>query len=190
MIKILIQTFCILFFSCIAQAQPKDFYEHDFSKRPLEETQGSFSEEKTIKDKASTSNPKSVESSKDSNNSITESFSPGTKIQSIGVVLDSENKKHFEETLWHLKELAVKHEFPVGEITAWGGFPEGMDEKLITTLFILQAELNVAFEPADTYSITQSPTWVLKTQDGVILLEGINKIDRFFNKKGDFIDQR
>ena len=175
-------------------AQPKDFYEQDFPKSPLD-TKSIPSSDNDDLDSSKIQKQdtlKTKKQKKSKKEKITASIMEvsGTKIKSIGVIVAGEDTKHLEETFLTLKKTASEKKLPIGEITAWGGFPEKIDEHLMTAMVIMGAQLKVALDPADTYSITQSPTWVLETKDGVVLLEGIDRADRYINSKGEFVERK
>ena len=193
MFRIIITFSSILLFTFNCIAQPKDFYEQDFSKQPLKKGEiSNKNNSRPTKDKKNAS-PKAIKKEEAKSKKTTNIMEPetnGTKIASIGLVVAGDDIKHIEKTFRSLKSTAVKNKLPLGEITIWGGIPEGIDKKLMAAIVIMGANLKVAFKPADTYSITQSPTWVLETKDGVVLLEGIDNVDRYINSKGEFVERR
>ncbi|MEZ4752703.1 MAG: hypothetical protein R3A13_00055 [Bdellovibrionota bacterium] len=195
MLKKLFYIICLGFsINCFAEdselSNPKDFYDSGFVNKPIE------------RDRDVNSNPP-ISPSLEHSESIEKDFTISTEtsekdvfaegagkpVKSLGVVVLGTKKDHLNETLEHLRNMAVKLEIQIGEIITLGGMHEEVDGRLFGAAVIMGAKLRIAHNVNDAYEVTQSPTWVVETEEGITLLEGIYKINKFFNRKKEFVDQ-
>lgn len=117
------------------------------------------------------------------------------KVISVGAVINGVNKKHLEEYVQRFQELIKDRDFPVGKLKIVGP-PEHIGkfyqyleanptEENLTKLFQGLLNTEMALEVPAELNISSSPTWVIQTDKGTVLLEGYKDPRKFFNKKGE-----
>ena len=204
---LLLPTVAVLFASqVVAQSQEK-FFPHDYAKTPIEndrqlkEKEGdSFSLEKEEKispytdllmkalPKNEEQPPLQIESSSEAEVSALPNNTPGIPIKWIGAVLATQDQQHFQNSVNDLIMNSDKYDLSLGEITLVGP-PKGLSGKtdLIMALTVREAGTSFRSKPPEEYKIERSPTWIIGTAEGEILLEGAGPLSRFLNDKGEFV---
>jgi len=115
----------------------------------------------------------------------------GRKVKSLSIILSPDNVEHFRK---HYKEflklrdnygLILKNVYIVGDAEKLLDSPENevFSEGVEGGIFRYLNELPPPFAKVQT-----SPTYVLDTSQGGILVEGFSSILRCFNKRGEFIE--
>jgi len=112
----------------------------------------------------------------------------GLKVLSIGAVINSYNEKHFNAEVDKLLKVADKYDLNVGEVFTIG--PETKENTKNDLPLLARGAVIVPqfFIPAE-YDIRVSPTWILTTSEGQILLEGVTSVERYLNMRGEFIEK-
>ncbi|MCB0332817.1 MAG: hypothetical protein KDD55_04910 [Bdellovibrionales bacterium] len=122
---------------------------------------------------------------------------PGVAVHSIGIVLDGTDQEHFRKHLETLIDTATRFEFLVSQVAAIGLMLPGkstfhMNDFIFSphafSLMALEGQLApYPALPNGLGSIKRSPTWVINTVEGTVLVEGYEKIWKLFNSKGEFL---
>lgn len=115
-------------------------------------------------------------------------------ITRIGAIWNSEDKVKLPELLGELNSAITEKNIRPGVIYLVGQaidpteyFDSG---NLFGPLFAAGGvPLSVPKVPPK-YPVTSSPTWIIETEQGSILLEGIHSLSRYVNASGEFVDRR
>lgn len=191
--KSLKRALIVCFVPALAAAEPQGkegFFEKDFSKSPI------TSDAQAIIPKSE----KPTAGGDDQKAKISESVEPSptplsadfdnrkkARIDSIGLILNALNREQAASKVKELLELANKYDFGVGQVLMVGGMP-GPEILVVTTAIVARGgEVSVSGSVPYRYKISKSPTWILKSDEGEILLEGIGSIKSDFDKDGNFI---
>lgn len=188
--------------NAFGQESQSNFFEHDFARNPLAETKAeagssSFEQEQQIGKLPSSQNEKgSKDSSPDKPkafadiDTFTETLrdSPGEKVSWIGLVIATNQKQKTELALKSLRKITRRHDLRVGQLY-FIGFKNLLfeDRNLLIEFGLRGASINVDGEVPSNLPIKNSPTWIISTQKGETLLEGILDPTLFFNKEGHYI---
>lgn len=192
-----------------AQQPPKDFFKHDFAA-----SAGGAPEEGykitpvPLKGRSASSTPQAIESSeseiRDSSEELSESgetiITPSPELElemepipvhSIGAILSSMDKEHFLECMKELTDVAIDTDRMIAKIYTLGDMRNLEAAKgYIYKIVARSGELLVRDKVPKRYSkVTMSPTWILKTAKGEILLEATGPLAANFNSKGEFVDK-
>lgn len=112
----------------------------------------------------------------------------GTPVRGISAVIETRDKKHAEQMMNSLKNLVLETLIPVREVYLLGS-TKGCDIKQAS--FVLTMAGGRTFVttalPQRLASIERSPSWIVSTSEGEILLEGIENISDYISTKGEFI---
>ncbi len=111
------------------------------------------------------------------------------KVLSVGGVINALDKDHFQEKMKELLEVVDRYDFDVGFIWAIGSVQNLVNSPEAIFLVARQAMIEAAEAPPEHYKITMSPTWVIRTPEGEILLEATGPLAANFNTKGEFIER-
>jgi hypothetical protein len=111
------------------------------------------------------------------------------KVLSVGGVINAVDKAHFDEKLKELLEVVDRYDLNVGFIWAIGSVQNIMNSPNALFLVARQGVIEAAEEAPDHYNIKRSPTWVLRTPKGEILLEATGPLAAHFNMKGEFVEK-
>lgn len=115
-------------------------------------------------------------------------------ITRIGAIWNSEDKEKLPELLGELNVAITEKNIRPGIIYLVGQaidpteyFDSG---NLFGPLFAAGGvPLSVPKVPPK-YPVTSSPTWIIETEQGSILLEGVYSLSRYVNASGEFVDRR
>jgi len=164
-------------------------YPENFVQIPLGQTKdGPRKETKspTILDTKSDSNEHSL----DDNSKIispNEANFSGKKILRIGGIVDDLKSHGFEDFSKSLILIADKYDFNIGTVYVVKG--STTQESLINSLWIRGGMVKYVSSPPNKYNVTISPAWIIQTEDGQIVLEGISNIEKYINQRGEFLDK-
>lgn len=186
----------------------KPFFERDFAKNPLEEGATARPERDRSAaqpDTASETTPEvsasdAVTRAKERIDALSEgkeskgqteltALATTHKVLSVGAVLNSLDKPHFEEKMKELLEVVDRYDFDVGFIWAIGSVQNLVNSPEAIYLVARRAMIEAAEAPPEHYKISMSPTWVIRTAAGEILLEATGPLAANFNAKGEFVER-
>ncbi len=111
----------------------------------------------------------------------------GIKVLSLGVVINSLDENHLEKHLNTLIKTSTKFDLDINEVD-FVGIDNDVTKKFGFAIISRFGEENFMSAPPIEYNITTSPTWILQTANGQILLEGIDNPEIYMNSQAEFID--
>ena len=89
-----------------------------------------------------------------------------------------------------LSDTAVKHDLGIGEIFAIGNVTTAFDTSQdLLRVFARGGAISIRSTVPEKYKVKKSPSWILYTREGEILLEATGPLANNFNQKGEFIDK-
>jgi hypothetical protein len=190
------------FLSVTAYAESGDFYKKDFAINPLGKE--AHSRPKVNKDKgskeASEQKPANPDWSfegdmlyppkggdKGTPAELTDLDAP--KVQSIGVIVDVNTPEHFQSVADALVEMSDANDIVLGTVWALSATAIYM-HPAYNKLHARGMIHNTVEKLPEKYSqVKNSPTYIIETEQGEILLEGVTKLDRYINSNGQFIEK-
>lgn len=114
----------------------------------------------------------------------------GIKVSELSLVVNSIERTHFKQTFSEYISTLRKLKIKAGTLYAVGAYP---DEFMLApspeSLEFIQKKgrfIPVTKAPKE-YKVTLSPTWLVKTSQGVVVLEGIEDPKVLLNAKGEYI---
>ncbi|MBN8549124.1 MAG: hypothetical protein J0M12_07415 [Deltaproteobacteria bacterium] len=110
-------------------------------------------------------------------------------VRSIGGVLNSADAEHYEKSLQQLSEFAEKKNLDVGTIYTLGDMKTATNSPFIPKLVARGGVVRIVSNIPKGYDVSLSPTWVVKTSEGEVLLEAVGSLDKYFNPQGEFLDR-
>jgi len=113
--------------------------------------------------------------------------SEGIPIQSLNAVFNVQERKHFLEHLRELKDTIVAHNIQPGTIYMIGypEFDEPPDD--FFPIIIRGGRATGDYRIIEQYRTNLSPTWIIRTNEGDVVLEGAPSLQKFINSKGQLI---
>lgn len=112
------------------------------------------------------------------------------KVRSIGAILNALDKAHFQEKIRELGDVVARFDFDVGFIWAIGSFENLTTTEDVAPLVARNGVIELADRPPERYAhVERSPTWIVRTPDGDIILEGTGPLAHHFNVRGEFIEK-
>ncbi|MGI6524368.1 MAG: hypothetical protein ACOX2O_03615 [Bdellovibrionota bacterium] len=124
------------------------------------------------------------------NDSREESISEqhGKKIINIGAAINGVDQDHLKREIQKLIEAVDKHDLDAGEIfLITQNYAAASDIAL--PLVVRGGIVTFPAQVPAEYNATISPTWILQTEEGKIVLEGVDDLNRYINKKGEFVEK-
>ena len=166
---------------------PKHFYEQDFAKKPGEDSLAKEQQQPSNLNSKTKNEASSIQA--DEPPASSEPDISGSKVLAIGIVVGGDGSEKSHENLLALKELAIRFELPVSEVLVVGGIGLENDQPILAALGVMGGQIKIVETAEEEYPIKQSPTWIVETAQGKVLLEGIDSIDKFFNSRGEFVER-
>jgi len=111
----------------------------------------------------------------------------GSKIINIGLVVNAVNKKHFSQVMEKLMTTVDDFDLDSGHVYL-NGLTFEKDDYILTPLIARGSSMSYHFTVPEQFNISLSPTWIIQTAEGLILLEGVKNLNRYINKKGEFVE--
>ncbi|RMG44006.1 MAG: hypothetical protein D6719_02485 [Candidatus Dadabacteria bacterium] len=114
----------------------------------------------------------------------------GLEVRYLGVIVNFSDSEHFKSTLKELTDVVIENDFGVGNIYTVGlPFSKINMMTLIKPLLVRGAVFKLRGTPPEEYKVKLSPAWLVATEKGIYVLEGVRPLRKFFNSKGRFIDR-
>jgi hypothetical protein len=194
----------LLIYSVDVMAEGDSFFDKDYAGSPLESKKGEskhsdelvplFPEKNITPTKEATvaSQPTPTEAPP-----LLEGIE--TPVRAVGVLVNGLDTAHLLDVMTELSDLAIQKKVRVGRVLAICK-PENLmlmamrlgalDPTGRRGMEVLRF-LEGAEELPEQYRgvITRSPTWVVETEKGEILLEGTRGVERYFTQTGNFADK-
>lgn len=111
-------------------------------------------------------------------------------VETVGAIISSKDPQHLKDMLQELLDVAVKYDFALGDIYTVGFPPDSQALKpLLIKLSAREGKIMARAEVPEKYQVSKSPTWIVSTAAGEILLEGTGPLGANFNSKGKFLNR-
>lgn len=117
----------------------------------------------------------------------------GIPIQALGAILSTADQELLEKQFRHLIEIAFKRDIPLAAVYAVGEenpYVRG-DNYLMSAMWILGGSLvglPAIPAPYDQF-VTQAPSWIIFTERGQFVLEGVAAPEKYISASGKYIDR-
>lgn len=179
--------------------KPADFYKDNFAINPFDNNKNAQSTVAGSKGKSTQQgsntkkSPGQAEANTQSQTATNTSGLEGFDVQpiiSVGAVLNAFDKEHLGLYTKKLADLLVERNIPAGQLYMRhlaGALPDlqsfmrlityGASPRYITAL------------PEKYAMLTASPTWIVQTEKGEYLLEGVEALERFITADGGFVEK-
>jgi|GEM_PF-4646489 len=113
----------------------------------------------------------------------------GIPVIAVSMISDSSDVTHLFDNLRIYTDFLETLDLAAGAffLTYLTDFPPDAPMEWVKVLArggIITVEPNVAQE----YNVLKSPSWIVRTEEGDIVLEGLYSINQFFNTKGEFLE--
>ena len=188
--------------SLAAQAPDVGYYQHDYARTPLAEQREErrlprgqiVAPTPTPEEEVVQVVPAVEERPVDETPSPTPSAEAtpaeergGLPISEVRVFVNAMERSHLLDVVAEYGSLATKYDLTSSGLISVGGFFK-RDEipPELTRLLLLGTPIAPFGLVPPKYKVERSPTWVLVTAEGEIVLEGFMSIDKFLNRKGEF----
>lgn len=114
----------------------------------------------------------------------------GIPVLGIGAVLNSLDKDHFFASIKELSDTAIRFDLGIGEVYAIGTVLSAFDTNQdLIRIFARGGGISIRSTAPEAYKVGRSPSWILYTKEGEILLEATGPLAANFNQKGEFVDR-
>ena len=114
--------------------------------------------------------------------------SAGKRVLSLGAIMASDDPKHLNGELGKLLAVTNRHNIALGEIY-FVGTGAGLSQSVhLIELIGKNARIDTPIEVPSQYRVSLSPTWIVQTEEGQILLEGLSAPSNHFNARGEFVE--
>lgn len=110
-------------------------------------------------------------------------------VRSIGGVVNSLDAEHYAKSLQTLTEFAIAKNLDIGTIYTLGDMKIATDSPLVTKVVARGGVVHIVSNVPKGYDVNLSPTWIVKTDEGEILLEAVGPLEKYFNQAGQFLDR-
>ncbi len=186
-----------------AQAPDVGYYQHDYARTPLSE-KGDARQLPRGRLALPTPTPEdgatAAQTSEDDGAAVatTPSSTPtpqespveetaGIPISEVKVFVNAFERSHLLDVVSEYGSIAAKYNLTSSGLIAVGGF-FGRDDMPpeMTRLLLLGTPVAPFGLVPPKYKVERSPTWVLTTEKGEIVIEGFMSIEKFLNRKGEF----
>jgi len=123
-----------------------------------------------------------------------ERFTP-RKALSITAILSADDPELFTRKLSGLSKMAQEKRLVVKRVYVVGNaanIPVGLENLMQQDesgrLLMELGEIEPAPTPPEKYKVTTTPTWIVETEEGEVVLEGAPDLERYFNFSGQFLE--
>lgn len=175
---------------------PSEFYKQGYARTPMDSDKAV----KQSKPKLDSKNPTPAVVNQPSDSKKPEFKKPvfklpnvmdeaeGTPILSIGVIVDLNDREHYEQVMSGLRETLDRTSILAGTVYTLSAGGPYMEDNFIH-LYARGASLQSGTELPERYQhIALSPTYIVETNEGEILLEAVSELNRFVNARGEFLE--
>lgn len=128
----------------------------------------------------------------DSKDLMAAANSPGLVVTALSVIVSTANHEHFLQAIEQFNSIMSSRNLQPGTLYMIGPAINPVD--LFQSGNVLGPLLSRGglpmslFEIPKKYDVKASPTWIIETESGEILLEAVPSLEKYFNAKGEFID--
>jgi hypothetical protein len=110
-------------------------------------------------------------------------------VQAVGAILNSIDSAHYLKSLEQLTELAISRDLNIGTVYALGDLKVASENPYVGKIIARGGIVHIVSNVPKGYPVSLSPTWIVKTAEGEVLLEAVGTLDKYFNKRGEFLDR-
>ena len=124
----------------------------------------------------------------------------GIPVESISLIVNGLDKKHFFSCLKDLYELCERTGMRIDTVYVVGNldsvidpalkamsWPRGVQDQPLIGINLYGGKLAVVEEPPKEYPVRLSPSWVVNTKEGAYILEAIGGYKKYFNNRGQLV---
>jgi hypothetical protein len=111
-------------------------------------------------------------------------------VNSIGLIVNSMEREHYQRALQGLLHIADTREIKISSVYTLGNFEIATRSSLIPGVVARGGVVRVLNEIPEGYEVTLSPTYIVKTPEGEIVLEAVSSLERYFSSSGEFLDRQ
>lgn len=182
---------------CLAEEGPKEFYQDQYAKTPMRR------EVKNEESRTRKTDPKqSIERQETNATTETSRIKEITvlheeqnqkeerkkeiEIQAISLIVNCKDQKHCEKSLVKFTKLVEKHDLQVGDIYLLGSYDVFLPlRRILMNLTVRGAKTHFNdSKPEHLKQVTSSPTWIVQTNQGTVLLEALSNFSSYFSQSG------
>ena len=110
-------------------------------------------------------------------------------VRSIGGIINSLDAQHYTNSLQQLTDFARAKNLNIGTIYTLGDMRIATENPNVPKVVARGGVVRMVSNIPQGYNVNLSPTWVLKTDEGEILLEAVGPLEKYFNQKGEYLDR-
>lgn len=111
-------------------------------------------------------------------------------VNSIGLIVSSMEREHYQRALQGLLHIADTREIKISSVYTLGNFDIATRSSLIPGVVARGGVVRVLNEIPEGYEVTLSPTYIVKTPEGEVVLEAVSSLERYFSSSGEFLDRQ
>lgn len=170
------------------QAKDLDFFNKDFAKTIKSPDQDP---QKIIPDQ---NNFKSIETQEtpilqESQNSVMDQ-TQALAILSVSAILSSKEPEHLFAKLKEFTDTVFEYKLKPDKIYVVGFINRITDAPLDwAKISIKGGQIAIVDQVPEKYPVKLSPSWIIETKKGEILIEGEQKLSNYMNAKGEFLQK-
>jgi hypothetical protein len=181
-------------------SRPADFYKDNFAINPFDNNKNAQSTVAGSKGSSTQQNsskakqfPGLAENNPQPQAGATKSSLEGFDVQSvisIGAVINALDKEHLGIYTKKLSDLLVERNIPAGQFYMRHLVGTLPDLQSFMRLIVYGATPRYISTLPEKYAmLTASPTWIIQTEKGEYLLEGVEALERFITADGGFVEK-
>lgn len=169
------------------------FFQNDFARTPIQKEGESPRKVKEPKKNKETKPDQTFQEEQTvelhtNDSELPSPIQKGPKIESIGMVINATDPKHFEEHLGELLSQIDKHDVDAGVIYQLGDHDDfNAYDQLMPKLIARGALFRLEGSAPRRFTVTKSPSWILQVEEGLIVLEAPENINRYISQTGHFV---
>jgi hypothetical protein len=111
-------------------------------------------------------------------------------VLSVGVILNAFDMDHSDEYLAQLADFLTTRRMAAGNLYLRHMRKGFKNEATLVKLMLLGGSNLMTSDLPEKYTaVERSPTWIVRTEKGEYLLEGVEKLERFITKNGGFVEK-
>jgi len=193
----------IYFYSCTSFAQESSpFFDKNYAQNPLSESkeiredkelernhiQQKKESSSDIEEKSRTLDFKSPEDFVLTSQDVF-SDKPGILVNWLGLIVNTQETSNFNLSVSELLLVASQFDLAIGQVYFMGHSQALLKEfKKVGSIVARGGVVKMLETLPEKYQVERSPSWIVSTNKGEFVLDGVLKLNRFFNKKGEFLD--
>ncbi len=185
----------------LAQETPDNFYQGRYVEKMMQAQDQLMPTERSgssiVSSLPDASNKSQSSIAEDARNLLNKETEGGVPIQGFSAVINADDLDHFTENLKLLTETALALDLPLYKIETSGNylaFARSREARARAGLALFIAPLLGAVptpgkQLQEQFKLRHSPSWILHTARGNVLLDGVSDPRHYINKNGEFIER-